>query len=403
LEPVIWITGRVDTISTLAYLLAIYGLLRFRSNPAWYWLAMSWIGYGAGIFAKEAALTVPLMALLCELLYVPRIERWSISRAVAPYVGWGAIALVYYYCRTAALGSGLGAPPIEYGTLSFLQGAAQRQLFYLGHLFWPLQRMFDSAAASTRVLPIWAGVMGIVMTISIVWLVIGWRRGIREPRVAVFFGVVWYLVATLPLMLTYPSVRHLYLASAGVAVGLSVVSAQLLRRRFVFAGVMTAFILACGWQLRIEEGSWRGAGKLSKQVSESIEQVAARASAGDLLLLNVPENNERAFIWSWASPFALRPPFQERDLTRDFIVLEREPVYFNPDKWAEHPSIARMRGHAGAAWIVSAMPPVPSGEVQVLFVEPDRVASVLTQPDLNLGVKGSFDRLIVRLTDKKQP
>jgi hypothetical protein len=32
-EPVIWITGRVDTIFTLAYLLGIYGLLRFRSNP----------------------------------------------------------------------------------------------------------------------------------------------------------------------------------------------------------------------------------------------------------------------------------------------------------------------------------------------------------------------------------
>src|SRR5678815_2100587 len=56
-EPVIWITGRVDTISTLAYLLSIYGLLRFRSDAAWYWLALCWMGYGAGVFAKEAALT----------------------------------------------------------------------------------------------------------------------------------------------------------------------------------------------------------------------------------------------------------------------------------------------------------------------------------------------------------
>jgi hypothetical protein len=223
--------------------------------------------------------------------------------------------------------------------------------------------------------------------------------------VALFFGVVWYLVTTLPLMLTYPSSRHLYLASAGISVGLSAVFARLLGRRFVFAGVIAVLALACGWQLRIAEGPWRGAGRLSKQVSESIKQVAGRASAGDLLLLNVPANNEGAFMWSFASPFALRPPFQQRDLTRDFVVLEREPVYFHPEKWAEHPSFARLRVHAGAAWIVSPMSPGPTGasdEVQIVTVAPERVASVLAQPDLRLGAKNSFDRLIAGLTDKKQ-
>src|SRR6185503_2517277 len=131
-EPVIWITGRVDTISTFAYLLSIYALLKFRSNSKRYWLALSWLGYGTGIFAKEAALTVPLMALLCELLGVPKNTRWSVGRVVAPYLGWGVIALVYYYCRTAALGSGLGAPAIAYGTFEFWRGAAHRQLYYMG-------------------------------------------------------------------------------------------------------------------------------------------------------------------------------------------------------------------------------------------------------------------------------
>jgi hypothetical protein len=405
-EPVIWITGRVDMISTFGYLLGIYGLLRFRSNPAWHWLATAWIGYGAGIFAKEAALTLPLMALLCELLFVPRNARWNVVRAVAPYLGWGAVALLYYYCRTTALGSGMGAPEIAYGTISFWQGVALRQFFYLGQLFWPLQRAFDFAAGRNHILTGWLGMLGVVITIAIIWLVLERRRSFHEARVALFFGVVWYLVTTLPLMLTYPSPRHLYLASAGISVGLSAVFARLAGRRFVFAGVMAILILACGWQLRIAEGPWRGAGRLSKQVSESIRQVADKASAGDLLLLNVPaNNNERAFIWSFASPFALRPPFQQRDLTRDFVVIEREPIYFYPDLWPQHPSFARLRAHAGAAWIISAMSPGPGGEphdVQILSATPERVASVLAQPDLNLGTSGSFDRLIVGLTDKKQ-
>jgi hypothetical protein len=399
-EPVIWITGRVDTISTLAYLLGIYGLLRFRSNPAWFWLALSWIGYGTGIFAKEAALTLPLMALLCELFYVPRNARWNVVRAVAPYLGWGAIALVYYYFRTEALGSGLGAPTIKYGTLSFWQEAAQRQLYYLGQLFWPAQRAFTFARAEpARALPIWLGLLGIAITISIIWLALERHRSTREPRVAVFFGLVWFLAATLPLMLTYPAERHLYLASAGVSVGISAFSTRLLGRRFAFATAMAVLVIACGWQLRRAEGSWRAAGKLSKQVSASIGQVAGKASPGDLLLLNVPGRNDNAFIWAWASPFALRPPFQHRDLTQEFVVLERELVYFNQDLWAEHPSFARMREHLGGAWIVSAMPP---DNGQIIFVAPERVASALAQPDLNLGATGSFDRLIAGLTDKKQ-
>jgi hypothetical protein len=58
-----------------------------------------------------------------------------------------------------------------------------------------------------------------------------------------------------------------------------------------------------------------------------------------------------------------------------------------------------MREKVGAAWIVSAMRP---GTVEVIFVAPERVASVLKQPGLNLGTDGSFERLIAALTDKEQ-
>jgi hypothetical protein len=248
-------------------------------------------------------------------------------------------------------------------------------------------------------LTVWLVLLGAGITISIIWLLLDRHRSTRKARVAVFFGVVWFLVATLPLMLTYPSARHLYLASVGLSVGLSALLARLLGRRFVFGASMAVLVLACAWQLRKAEGDWRASGKLSKQVSVSIEQVADRASPGDLLLLNVPDHHESTFMWSWASPFALRPPFRQRDLTREFVVLERGPVYFNPDKWAEHPSFARMREKVGAAWIVSAMRP---GTVEVIFVAPERVASVLKQPGLNLGTDGSFERLIAALTDKEQ-
>ena len=400
IEPVVWITGRVDTIAALAYLLGIYGLVRFRADPKAYWLAVAWVAYGAGIFAKEMALTLPAMALLCELFFVPRTAARSRTRAAAPYLGWGAIAVLYYFCRGAAIGPGLGAPTLEYGAITFWGEVAQRQLFYLGQLIWPAQgALAFPDTERVRAVPIWLGLLGAAAAISAIWLWLDRRRRTREARVAVFFGVVWFLVATLPLMLTYSSARHLYLASAGVSVALSVVLMRLLKQRVVFALVMLALVVACGWQLRVVTRPWRESGELSRRVSASIEQVAGRASPGDLLLLNVPELYEGCFMWSWASPFALRPPFQQNDLTRDLVVLERVPVYFQPEKWAEHPSFARIREAAGAAWIVSATPP---RDVQVIFVERERVASVLSQPGLNLGAGDSFERLIAGFTAKQQ-
>ena len=180
---------------------------------------------------------------------------------------------------------------------------------------------------------------------------------------------------------------------------MSAVLTRLLRPRVAFALAVAALVVACGWQLRMVTRPWRESGELSRRVSASIEQVAGRASPGDLLLLSVPELYEGCWMWSWASPFALRPPFQQNDLTRDLVVLERGPVYYYPEKWAQHPSFARMREATGAAWIVSVTPP---RDVQVTFVERERVASVLSQPGLNLGAGDSFDRLIAGFTAKQQ-
>jgi hypothetical protein len=398
-EPVVWITGRVDILGAMGYLLGFYALVGFRADPTWRWLLLAWTAYGAGIFAKEVCLTLPVMALLYDVLLAPRSLRWSPARVAAPYLGWAAFGLIYYVCRAAAIGPGLGAPALDYRALGFWQELAQRQLFYLGQLFWPLERVLTFADAErARAFWIWLDLLGAVAVGALVWWWIDRARRTRETCTALFFGVIWYLVGTLPLMLTYASARHLYLASAGVCVALSALLVRLLAKRTAFTAALIALTLASGWHLRAVGRLWRESGELSRQVSASIKVVADQASPGDLLLLDVPELYEGRWMWSWASPFALRPPFQERDLARDFIVLERASVYFYPEKWAEHPSLPRVRKYVGRAWIVSAL---PHQDVQVTLVPPERVASVLAQPGLDLGAGGSFEHLIAALAEKK--
>src|SRR5262249_18615681 len=52
-----------------------------------------------------------------------------------------------------------------------------------------------------------------------------------EPANILYFGPVWWLVATAPLAVTYLSPRHLYLASVAVAIGIAFVVEGLWRAR----------------------------------------------------------------------------------------------------------------------------------------------------------------------------
>ena len=49
---------------------------------------------------------------------------------------------------------------------------------------------------------------------------------------------------------------------------------------------------------------------------------------------SVPEWHRDGWFWSWATPFALQPPFTTEDLYEKFRIVERPPVYCcPPDQW----------------------------------------------------------------------
>ncbi len=129
-EPVGWITGRVDLLSTLGAM-AFWVLAESWSATGRPWRAVVALTcLGIGLFAKELSLFAPPLLLLRWLLVDARGGRTIWQRRLLLLLGVAIVALAYTLCRRAAFGDG-AAQPVS----SWDQAAAwQRQVSYLAWL-----------------------------------------------------------------------------------------------------------------------------------------------------------------------------------------------------------------------------------------------------------------------------
>jgi len=386
-EAVIWITGRVDLLSAVGLLLGFYGFLRYRAEPRTAWLSVAWCAYAFGIFAKESCLLLPVVALLYDRAF-RRTEKLARPRAVAPYAGWVACAAVYTGCRLIAMGGSGTAFEMADVAVGFARGL-RRIILYVGAMFLPrdpLLGLFDwlspyqGLAAATIV-------GAIVVALAVAVRIPGWRQS-TAIRSALFFGVAWPIVTTMPLVITYFSQRHLYAPSAGFVIGFVALMTHVLPRQRVFATGAAVLAAAIALQAVLGMRNWQDSHRLSRQISEAVTEVGRRASDGDVVLLDVPDLVKDRWVWAWASPFALRPPFQTLDLTQRLIVLPAPGVYRDPERWPSARTAARLKDAAGSGWLISS---TPAGVVTIRELDAESVRRIHDEP---LDTSESFDHVV---------
>jgi hypothetical protein len=361
---VTWICGRVDLISTGFYLGALLALVRYRDEGTggWRWLAALAGCFAGVLFTKEVGFTWPVMALAADRLWLQMAPRWREGRTWVPYgVGAGVLA-VYLGCRYAAFGVagpggvGRGLPDGTAGR-DWAEMAA-RQAKYLAHLFPPVQAWLrgwrDAGFARSAGELGWviglagAGVTSVFLTAR--WL---WREaGCEERRVVGFFGAGWYLVATGPLIVTYFSPRHLYLAVAGLVIALVVVLQGIGRSRVVFGVAALALAGLYAQQLAAALRPWRAAGEMSRAISEEVRQAGREAGPGSAVILDVPELVEGALGWGLAVPYAVQAPFIGGQEAGRVAVIERPGVYARQGEWRGQPAMAALERATAPSWII---------------------------------------------------
>jgi hypothetical protein len=173
------------------------------------------------------------------------------------------------------------------------------------------------------------------------------RRNPTAAR-ALFFGGFWWFATTLGLLVVvYFSPRHLYLPSAGIALGVGIALGAG-RLRAALAG---AIILWCAAAHVAALRPWIEAGARSRDALAALDADLAGADARTLVLISVPETHGHIWLWAWSCPQAVGAPFLRHPVPPE-RVIERPVNYFNGDQWAKARQPAAMLRAASSAAVL---------------------------------------------------
>lgn len=314
-EPVAWISGRADSIPTLFYLAAVVAYARWRdeSTPPWYWLSL--LSFFGALFSKQSAITMLPALVLYDLLVLrpPMWRRRPRLRVLRPYFPFAAMTVAYLALRLQLFGNAVREQAITWERIELFW---DRQDLYLQAMAAGVERL-DGGPFSTGLA---------VLTLLLVGV------GLLAGRRWLFLAPAWWLVTVGPMAVTYFSMRHLYLASAGIAIA-AALGCQALwgRSRHAALALAAAVILGQAGSLWVHVERWNEAARLSEVMTRDMEREALSLPPGSLIVLGAPPGggDPRRWTWVWGHsvPFTVQPPFLPSEVAQRVSLICRAEVY----------------------------------------------------------------------------
>lgn len=330
-EPVAWISGRVDSLAALFYLGSFLCFVRFRHTRRRAWLVSALLVFSLGLFAKQSLVTLPVAILVFDLLGggVPEPLGQTWRARLRQHVPFFVLLALYLLLRWVLFTHALREDRL---TLSLALEFVLRQGAYLRALL-----PAPEGAPPVVALAAGAAVLGVLATCA--------RSMLSNPRSfpgagrLLFFGGAWYLITVAPMVVTYLSARHLYITAAGVSIAMASVVlpgrplAGYSRARLAAAGLLVVLYgLASMWNV----SAWVASGVASHRLADTLPGLLRSVPHGTVVFLDVPQQDRHVWFWSWATPFALQPPFTQEDLYGRIDIVEPPPIYCCPPNhwWA---------------------------------------------------------------------
>lgn len=366
-ETVAWISGRADSIPALFYLSAMVAYARWRATGAAWLYCASASALFLALFSKQSAITLLPMLVAYDLLVVRR-RPWPRPADVLAYLPYALLTAGYLGLRFILFGNFVRERQLTAGRMAVFLA---RQ--------WPYFQMMSGGlepVALPEPEPYAGGVvLGLVVMLLVVAAAAGAGRRSTTWGVPVFFGPVWWVLTVSPLLMTYLTPRHLYLASAGVAVLMAVGCESLWRvgrsaargTAALLGGVLLAGQLAA---LLWAVAQWNDSARLSEKMVRDVEREALSAPAGTLFILGAPWRPHTPWIgtyrWAFALPFVLEPPFMSREVAARASTISRPEVYCCPvTQWLPHvrDTVSAWLGRTDRPPVVALAWALPSGEL----------------------------------------
>jgi hypothetical protein len=330
-ESVAWITGRVDSMPAFFYMATFAAYVRWRlsasptdtgarrGSPAWYGFAVAL--FVVALFSKQNTITMVATLAVYDLFVLDRERRGSWISCMVAWLPFALMTAGYLGLRRALFGASVRGGIESREQLTTVGEMIERHLLrtVLGH---------TGSVATWE----WLAVGVFVATLAIVL--------VRVPvliRPAAALTVGWWAIGAAPVLVAgYESPRHVYLAAAGWAFLLGLLSDQASPGRNRHAlirgavGVLLAFAVTV-YAVRLfgvvqTWGSWARASQIAV---ERVSAEASRVPDGTLLLVNVPRES-----WEWATPFVLRPPYSPTDLSARVNLITPFRLHCcGPEQW----------------------------------------------------------------------
>jgi hypothetical protein len=389
-ETLGWLQGLSDSVPTMFYLATFlsYAIWR-RAKRVWFYCA-SCLLFFLTLYSKQSAITMLFTLIGYDFLVERRQVQmsWSYTRAYAVYF---ALTVAYLIQRYVLFGQMIRENYIQgVDTLKWLipwVGLIQvsaAQMLVLGTPWLTEDQVRDFGGRTAYLLWSMLGLSALLMAaISILACVWKSRRPNADAacRLIAFFGPLWWIISTIPLVVTYQSPRHLYLASTGLAVALGLCFDRLMktkgllpsRRRRVVLGCWILLILASAFMVQRPLSEWNRAAAISETILRDVQREVQAGSEGSLVILGAPNLaassagwNDHILLWYYALPFALQPPFTRQN------ILEQESIIYPLELYCcQHDQRSRQR------WLMSTRDTLQAwlwrpeqGNVKVLTWDP---------------------------------
>ena len=345
-----WITGSpAEGIHTVFYLGAFLCFIRFRATNAARYLVLSVISFAACLVAKEIAVTLPVMLLSYDVFrHLLRKVESSPDRAATAeqptpnrfvaYVSFGLLLLVYFAWRHFVFAHVLGENFWE-ESLGVQAGQGGAGLLNLARQAGHVARyLLSHHASNIRSLLIPAPrVAGIALGLYLGWTLWLWQRRAESARsiaMILYFGVAWYLISDLPLLVAAFEPRHLYLVAVGpcIATAFLIFPDEAARRNppkiFRFAGA-ALLIGIFAFQLWGDIETILRRGEVTARAAAQMAGMVEAMPKQSFVLISF---REHGFL-----PFALQPPFTRSDLSSQVRIMEYPNMCDCPlSRWREN-------------------------------------------------------------------
>lgn len=333
-ETVAWITGRADSIAALFYLAGFTFFAYWRKSGRSWAYAIALVASFCALFSKQSAVTLVPALILFDIV-VERSRPSMHWRWFRPYAPFLLVLGFYMILRGVVFGQFLREQGLSLQDFARAQGSNAQRLLLDSTPFKP-----ENTLALLS-----AGMLGLLVVAAVVFVAYRRTLGIdpQRARLFLYFGPVWWVVSTLPLAAAgYTSTRHVYLASAGLIVGLSALTdawtarLQGLRRTAIWVAALL-LVIGAGFRTYAGANDWRNAGKVSRKIATDLQAEATRADLNSLIVVGAPGRGfgRASSLWSWALPYSARPPFTDLDVAERVFLISPMDTYCCWDRWPE--------------------------------------------------------------------